>query len=85
MYLVYRRMYGAVDYVLIFRDVLKIGGGTLAMAAVILGLQSRVHILPLITIGFASYMVAEALLREDEAMGYLRIGRRLLARVSRRS
>ncbi len=85
MYLVYRRMYGAVDYVLIFRDVLKIGGGTLVMAAVVLGLQSRVHILPLIAVGFASYMAAEALLREDEAMGYLRIGRRLLARVSRKS
>ncbi|RIE06937.1 hypothetical protein SMC7_00175 [Candidatus Cryosericum terrychapinii] len=85
MYLVYRRMYGAVDYVLIFRDVLKIGGGTLVMAVVIVGLQARVHILPLIAVGFASYMIATALLREDEAMGYLRIGRRLLSRVSRKS
>jgi putative peptidoglycan lipid II flippase len=85
MYLVYRRMYGAVDYVLIFRDVLKIGGGTLIMAAVIVGLQARVHILPLIALGFASYMIATVLLREDEAMGYLRIGRRLLARVAKKS
>jgi hypothetical protein len=30
-------------------------------------------------------MIATALLREDEAMGYLRIGRRLLARVARKS
>jgi len=85
MYLVYRRMYGAVDYVLIFRGVLKIGGGTLIMAAIIVGTQTRVHILPLIVLGFASYMIATALLREDEAMGYLRIGRRLLARVARKS
>ena len=85
MYLVYRHMYGAVDYTLIFRDVLKIGGGTLVMAAVILGLQSRVHILPLIAVGFASYVIATALLHEDEAMGYLKIGRRLLARVARRN
>jgi putative peptidoglycan lipid II flippase len=85
MYLVYRRMYGAVDYVLILRDILKIGGATLIMAAVIVGTQARVHILPLIAVGFASYMIATALLREDEAMEYLRIGRRLLARAFRKS
>jgi putative peptidoglycan lipid II flippase len=85
MYLVYRRMYGAVDYVVIFRDVLKIGGGTLIMAAIIIGLQARVHILPLIAVSFASYMMATALLREDEATSYLRMGRRLLARYGRRS
>ncbi|MFA4931749.1 MAG: lipid II flippase MurJ [Caldisericia bacterium] len=85
MYLVYRRMYGAVDYVLIFRDVLKIGGGTLIMAAMIVGLQARIHILPLIAVSFASYMMATALLREDEATGYLRMGRRLLARVGKKS
>jgi len=85
MYLVYRHMYGAVDYVLILRDVLKIGGGTLIMAAVIVGIQGRVHILPLIVVGFVSYMIATALLREDEAMGYVRIGCRLLTHVSRKS
>jgi peptidoglycan biosynthesis protein MviN/MurJ (putative lipid II flippase) len=85
MYLVYRRMYGAVDYVLIFRDVLKIGGGTLIMAGVIVGLQARVHILPLIAVSFAAYMMATALLREDEATGYLRMGRRLLARYGKKS
>ena len=85
MYLVYRRIYGAVDYVLIFRDVLKIGGGTLIMVAIIVAAQARVHILPLIVLGFASYMVATALLREDEATGYLRLGRRLLARVAKKS
>jgi hypothetical protein len=78
-------MYGAVDYVLIFRDVLKIGGGTLIMAAIIVGTQARVHILPLIAVSFASYMIATAFLREEEAMGYLRVGRRLLARVARKS
>jgi peptidoglycan biosynthesis protein MviN/MurJ (putative lipid II flippase) len=85
MYLVYRRIYGAVDYVLIFRDVLKIGGGTLIMVAIIVATQARVHILPLIVLGFASYMIATALLREDEATGYLRLGRRLLARVAKKS
>ena len=84
MYLVYRHMYGAVDYVLIFRDVLKIGGGALIMAAVVLGLQTRVHILPLIAVGFASYIVATAVLREDEAMGYLKVGRSLVMRFSRK-
>jgi len=85
MYLVHRRMYGAVDYVLIFRDVLKIGGGTLIMAGIIVGLQARVHILPLIAVSFASYMMTTALLREDEATGYLKMGRRLLARVGKKS
>ncbi|HEY5000494.1 MAG TPA: lipid II flippase MurJ, partial [Candidatus Cryosericum sp.] len=84
MYLVYRRMYGAVDYVLIFRDVLKIGGGTLIMAAIVVGMQTRVHILPLIAVGFTSYVIATALLREGEAMGYLKIGRSLLTRFSRK-
>jgi hypothetical protein len=30
-------------------------------------------------------MIATALLREDEATGYLRLGRRLLARVAKKS
>lgn len=85
MYLVYRHMYGAVDYILIFRDVLKIGGATLIMAGVILGAQASIHILPLIALGFATYVIAAALLREDEAVGYLKLGRRLLVRVTRRS
>ncbi|MEN6387293.1 MAG: murein biosynthesis integral membrane protein MurJ [Candidatus Cryosericum sp.] len=85
MYVVYRRMYGAVDYILIFRDVLKIGAGTVAMVAVLLGAQAHVHILPLIALGFVSYMVAELLLREREAQGYLRLGLRLLARLGTRS
>ena len=54
------------------------------MSGVIAGIQTRVHILPLIAVGFASYVVATALLREDEATGYLRIGRRLLVRLSRK-
>jgi len=85
MYVVYRWMYGAVDYILIFRDVLKIGAGTLAMVAVLLGALAHVHILPLIALGFVSYMVAELLLREREAQGYLRLGLRLLARLGTRS
>ncbi len=85
MYVVYRRMYGAVDYVRIFRDVLKIGAGTLAMAAVLLGAQAHVHILPLIALGFLSYMLVELLLREREAQGYLALGRKLLARLGRKS
>ena len=85
MYLVYRRKYGAVDYILVFRDVLKIAAGTLIMAAVIFTTQARVHILPLIAVGFVSYLLATVLLREDEAMGYLRLGRRLLERVVRKN
>jgi len=86
MYVVYRRRYGAVDYILIFRDVLKIGGGTLIMAGIIVGMQVRVHILPLIAVGFVSYLLATALLREeDEAAGYLRLGRRLLAHAFRKN
>ncbi|MCX6085445.1 MAG: murein biosynthesis integral membrane protein MurJ, partial [Caldiserica bacterium] len=85
MYLVYRRKYGAVDYVLIFRDVLKMAGGTLIMAAVIVAAQARVHILPLIAVAFVSYLTATVLLREDEATGYLRLGRRLLERIFRRN
>ena len=85
MYVVYRRMYGAVDYVRIFRDVLKIGAGTLAMAAVLLDAQAHVHILPLIALGFLSYMLVELLLREREAQGYLALGRKLLARLGRKS
>lgn len=86
MYVVYRRRYGAVDYILIFQDVLKIGGGTLIMAGIVVGMQARVHILPLIAVGFVSYLLATALLREeDEAAGYLRLGRRLLAHTFRKN
>lgn len=84
MYVVYRRMYGAVDYIRIFRDVLKIGAGTAAMAAVLLAVQAHLHILPLIVAGFASYVLAELLLREEEVLGYLALGRKLVARIGRR-
>jgi putative peptidoglycan lipid II flippase len=84
MYFVYRRMYGTVDYVLILRDVLKIGGSAVIMGLLLAGVQSRVHIIPLIVLGFATYMAATLLLREDEATSYLKAGRRLLARLVRK-
>jgi putative peptidoglycan lipid II flippase len=80
MYFVYRRNYGTVDYVLIFRDVLKIGAGAALMGLIVAGLQTRVHIIPLIMLGFAAYMTATLLLREDEATSYLKAARRVLAR-----
>jgi putative peptidoglycan lipid II flippase len=80
-YFVYRRRYGTVDYALIFRDVLKIGASAALMGLVVVALRTRVHIIPLIVVGFAAYMVATLLLREDEATSYLKVARRMLARL----
>ena len=84
-YFVYRRRYGTVDYVLILRDVLKVGAGAVLMGIVVVGLRTRVPILPLIALGFAAYMVATLLLREDEATSYMRAGLRVLGRLARKS
>jgi len=84
MYVIYRRRYGAVDYVLILHDVLKIGLGTLLMGGVVLLLQGRLHVLLLIVCGVVAYGGAELLLREDEVMSYLRVGGAALARLRAR-
>jgi putative peptidoglycan lipid II flippase len=80
-YFVYRHRYGTVDYVLIWRDVLKVGAGAVFMGIVVVALRTRVHIIPLIVLGFVAYMVATLLLREDEATSYVRAGFRLLGRL----
>ncbi len=80
MYFVYRRMYGPVDYVLILRDILKMGASAAVMGLLIVALQTRIHIIPLIVVGFGTYMIATLLLREDEAISYLKAGGRILAR-----
>ncbi len=85
MYLVYRRTYGTVDYVLILRDVLKIGAGTLVMSAFIVGVQTRVHIVPLIGLSIVVYGIAVMLLHEEEAAGYLKAGRKILSRLARKA
>lgn len=85
MYFVYRRMYGVVGYILILRDALKIGVGAALMGILVVLLQHNVPIIPLIAVGFATYMIATLVLREDEALGYLRLGRRVLARMGGRS
>jgi putative peptidoglycan lipid II flippase len=84
-YFVYRRRYGTVDYVLILRDVLKVGAGAVFMGIVVVVLRNRVPILPLIALSFVAYLVATLLLREDEATSYMRAGLRVLGRLARKS
>jgi len=84
-YFVYRRRYGTVDYVLIVRDILKVGVGAVLMGIVVVALRTRIAILPLIALGFVAYMLATLLLREDEAMSYMRAGLRILRRLAGKS
>jgi putative peptidoglycan lipid II flippase len=85
MYAVHRRMYGAVDYKLIFSDVVRIGVAAAVMGAAILVVRGHVGTLPLIALSMVVYGLAALVLREDEALGYVALGRRLLLRVAGRS
>lgn len=80
MYLVYRRMYGAVEYVRIFRDVLKIGCASLVMTAAVWTLRTRMHVLPLIALGIMTYMIMVLILHEEDMAVYLKTIRSLLRR-----
>lgn len=80
-YFVYRRRYGTVDYVLILRDVLKVGAGAVLMGVVVVVLRAHVPILPLIVLGAVAYMVVTLLLREDEATSYVKAGFGVLGRL----
>lgn len=84
MYVVYRRLYGAVDYILVVRDVLKIGASAVAMGLLVVGLQARMHIIPLILLGLTAYMSATLALREDEATTYLKTVLRVAARLAKK-
>lgn len=84
MYVAYRRRYGGVGYGRIGRDTLKTGCAATAMAAVVWALRARISILPLIAIGFAAYMLAALLLREEDAVEYMAGLRNMLSHGSRK-
>lgn len=82
LYLTYRRMYTKVGWGLLIPAGVRMSLGTAVMAGVIWLLRERIHILPLIVIAFLVYMGVMLLLRDDEALGYGRLARETVRRVT---